>query len=321
MNLVKKIIHFSNRIYRKVTRHTDSLISVITSLLYGTNITELLPQAKLANISHAISCDKPLPNVVKADKKILILTPVKNAMHALDDYFKALEALTYPKKLIDIAFLESDSRDNSYGYLEQKMPELKKKYHSCYLEKHDFHFHPKLPRWDSKIQKERRINIAKARNILIQKSLKPQHDYVCFIDSDLIKIPSNLLETLIGLNVAIAHPNCVRPDGSVFDLNAFVYVRTAKKDWKRYIKDSLLVPPVRYGRLYLDQLEHFSMVPLDSVGATVLMIKSEVLRAGVDFPETPFHFHLETEGFAFKAREYNFECWGLPNLKTTHSQH
>ena len=42
---------------------------------------------------------------------VLILTPAKNAGPFLQTYFAALAKLSYPRELISLGFLESDSRD------------------------------------------------------------------------------------------------------------------------------------------------------------------------------------------------------------------
>jgi hypothetical protein len=41
----------------------------------------------------------------------------------------------------------------------------------------------------------------------------------------------------------------------------------------------------------------------------------------VVFPETPYKYHLETEGFGLMARERGFSVVGMPNLKVVHPRH
>jgi len=42
------------------------------------------------------------------------------------------------------------------------------------------------------------------------------------------------------------------------------------------------------GRTYLTDLTYFNLVPLDCVGATALLIRSEVFKQGGYFPEEPY---------------------------------
>ncbi|MBI2486507.1 MAG: hypothetical protein HYW01_06045 [Deltaproteobacteria bacterium] len=72
--------------------------------------------------------------------KVLILTPVKDAEGFLDAYFELIYGLTYPHDLISIGILESNSSDNTYFKLKEKLPELKKNFKSATLWNKDFGF-------------------------------------------------------------------------------------------------------------------------------------------------------------------------------------
>jgi len=52
---------------------------------------------------------------MRGEGYVLILTPLKNASRFLETYFSALSKLSYPRGLISLGFLESDSRDDTYG--------------------------------------------------------------------------------------------------------------------------------------------------------------------------------------------------------------
>ncbi len=54
---------------------------------------------------------------MEREDRVLILTPVKDAEGYLDGYFESLCRLTYPHRLISVAFLESDSVDDTYPRL------------------------------------------------------------------------------------------------------------------------------------------------------------------------------------------------------------
>jgi hypothetical protein len=46
---------------------------------------------------------------------VIVLTPVKDATPFLDRYFELLARLDYPRELLTIGILESDSRDGYAG--------------------------------------------------------------------------------------------------------------------------------------------------------------------------------------------------------------
>jgi len=71
---------------------------------------------------------------------VLILTPVKNASPFLETYFSALSKLSYPRELISLGFLESDSRDDTYERVKQRADELDPLYRRVGVWKRDFGF-------------------------------------------------------------------------------------------------------------------------------------------------------------------------------------
>ena len=76
------------------------------------------------------------------------------------------------------------------------------------------------------------------------------------------------------------------------------------------------------------------VVPLDSVGGTMLLIRADVHRDGLIFPPflygkrnpliradnflAPGEGEIETEGLGVMARDMGYECWGMPNLEILH---
>lgn len=60
-----------------------------------------------------------------AKPRILILTPFRNEAHSISLYLKSLVGVKYPKKLIDVFWLENDSSDKTLRMLKKarsKMP-------------------------------------------------------------------------------------------------------------------------------------------------------------------------------------------------------
>ena len=251
--------------------------------------------------------------------RILIATPMKNAGKQIDQYRALIEALDYPKELIDIAILFSDSTDDTEEKLQVLEDAWTGVFHSVVVERLDFDFHLESDRWESSIQLQRRGILAKCRNRLADK-LAEAHEYCFFVDVDLSEIPSSILQEMMATREDVVMANCLDEKGKPFDLNAFFYEQypTFSYLYRYARKDGLLQPPIGYPRIYLTDLEYLNIVPLDSVGGTALLIKSQVLREGVHFPETPYKYHIETEGFGLMAREKGFSVVGMPNLKVIH---
>ncbi len=272
---------------------------------------------------------------MKDEIKILILTPVKDAEKILDIYFANLSKLQFPHKNISLGFLESDSRDNTYSMLKEKLPELEKDFRKVGLWKKDFGFQISkgTPRWASKIQYQRRAVLARSRNNLLFRALDDE-DWVLWLDVDVIEYQADIIQHLLATGKEIVHPNCVLEyGGRSYDQNAW-------RDRKKY---------------HLDDLRgEGDLVRLHSVGGTMLLVKSELHRDGLIFP--PFLYgrkskliprtnfflankkdmviesgkiiqkfingeyqgEMETEGFGIMAYDMGYECWGMPNLEIRH---
>ena len=244
--------------------------------------------------------------------KILILTPVKNAEAFLEKYFQQLFQLTYPARQISIGFLESDSIDQTFAVLENKLPALQERFRRASLWRKDFSYHipAGVPRYANEIQISRRITLAKSRNHLLFRALEDE-DWVLWLDSDVIEYPSDVIQTLLATGKDIVHPNCVLEyNGKSFDRNA----------WRDHAK------------LHLDDLRKAGdLVELDSVGGTMLFIKADVHRDGLIFPPFPYGLknpkirknnywqgEIETEGLGIMASDMKVQCWGMPFLEIKH---
>jgi glycosyltransferase involved in cell wall biosynthesis len=287
---------------------------------------------------------------MEAKDKLLILTPVKNAEHLLDNYFLSLSRLTYSHRLISLALLESDSSDNTYPNLVQRLQASNKDFRSASIWKKDFGFRlpAGTPRWASHIQKERRAVLAKSRNHLLLRALDDE-DWVLWLDVDVVEYPPDIIERLLATGKEIVQPHCVvEYGGRSFDLNAW--------------RDK--------GRYHLDDLRaEGELVRLDAVGGTMLLIKADIHRDGLFFPHFPygqknplirgvglqlmtkeivsllfrekntsrvlrgitwkklsdkmfakrFAAEIETEGLGIMAHDMGHECWGMPNLEIRHT--
>ncbi|MDQ7783786.1 MAG: hypothetical protein RDU20_12965 [Desulfomonilaceae bacterium] len=264
--------------------------------------------------------------------KVLILTPLKDAENHLAVYFQLLLDLTYPRSLISIGFLESDSRDNTFTESKRLLESLGSEFRSTRLWKKDFGFviPPGASRWATEIQIERRAVLARSRNHLLFRALTDE-DWVLWIDVDLVGYPPDIIERLLKTGKDIVHPHCVREsDRKTFDLNA----------WSER------------GTRHMEELrQEGDLVRLHAVGGSMLFVRADLHRDGLIFP--PFLFgtrsplirsrnhlstkadivkryslmdilrrrfqgEIETEGFGIMAYEMGHECWGMPNLEVLH---
>jgi hypothetical protein len=244
--------------------------------------------------------------------RVLILTPVKDAAGHLDTYLKGLFSLTYPRPLLSIALLESDSVDGTYELLAQRMAELNGTFRRAAVYRKDFGYPSptNYPRYAPHLQLKRRSVLAKSRNHLLFHALDDE-DWVLWLDVDVVEYPPDIIERLLATGKDIVHPNCVcEYGGRSFDTNA----------WRDH------------GALHLDDLRsEGEVVPLDSVGGTMLLVRADVHRDGLIFPCFPYGVHnprirtnnlwtgeIETEGLAIMAYDLGVQCWGLPNLEIKH---
>jgi hypothetical protein len=243
---------------------------------------------------------------------LLILTPVKDASDHLDTYLKGLASLTYPRHLISVAFLEGDSVDGTHELLAQRIEELETTFRRAKLYKKDFGYPSptNYPRYAPHLQLKRRTVLAKSRNHLLFRALDDE-DWVLWLDVDVIEYPPDIIERLLATGKDIVQPHCVcEYGGRSFDTNA----------WRDH------------GKLHLDDLRsEGDVVPLDSVGGTMLLVRADVHRDGLVFPSFPYGVQnprirtdnlwigeIETEGFGIMAQDLGVQCWGLPNLEIKH---
>jgi len=250
----------------------------------------------------------------EAMPRVLVLTPVKDAIRYLERYFALLGRLSFPAANLSLGMLESDSQDGTFAAIEQRLPDLAQRYRRAQLWKKDFGFHipASVPRWTAGLQIPRRAILAKSRNHLLMHALADE-DWVLWIDVDVYDYPADILERLLAYGKEILQPHCVlSPGGKTFDLNA----------WGQD------------GR-HMSELRGSELVRLNSVGGTMLLVHADRHRDGLIFP--PFFYgresstirrnhplfgnaagEIETEGLGIMAHDMGLQCWGLPGLEIIH---
>ena len=164
----------------------------------------------------------PIKSTTKAvanEERILILTPLKDAAPYLSKFFELIADLTYPHHLIDLAFLVSDSTDDTLAVLASELDRIQGRpdkipFRSATIVEKDFGF--SLPqsvedRHSFEAQGPRRKAMGRARNYLLSVSLKPEHSWVYWRDVDIIDSPQKILEDLIAHNRDILVPSTEYP--------------------------------------------------------------------------------------------------------------
>lgn len=281
------------------------------------------PAKTLAGIERSILRNARAPEAER--DAMLVLLPVRDAAEDLPRCFELLRALDHKRDRLHVWFGHGDSRDASGPLIQDFLATHGHEFASAGLVNTDRNA-PLLDRrrrWDPKLQRKRRAGIARARNDLLRQTLKPHHDWVLWIDADVIDYPPDIAARLIAAGERIVVPNCVLdPGGPSFDLNSFLSTATPSRvELYRHIRNGLLQPPTYWAyRRHLHGLRYLDRVPLNGVGGTMLLVHADCHRAGLQFPEFPYRHLIETEAFGQMARDAGITPIGLPNLEIRHAR-
>jgi hypothetical protein len=158
---------------------------------------------------------KSTTNAVSNEERILILTPLRDAASYLPKYFDLLVDLTYPHHLIDLAFLVSDSTDDTLAVLSSELDRIQRQtdgvaFNDVLIIEKDFGVTASQDvddRHAFPFQAPRRKAMARARNYLLTAALKPEHSWVYWRDSDIVESPASILEDFISHNKDIIVPS------------------------------------------------------------------------------------------------------------------
>jgi Anp1/Glycosyltransferase sugar-binding region containing DXD motif len=267
------------------------------------------------------SIDRAAVDTERSKKgRVLVAVPARDAAESIDSLFERILALRYPRDDLSLAFLEGDSGDDTLNRVNAFARLHGSGFRRIQVIKRDFGVKTPTPRWAPAMQRSRRSHIARVRNELIRQALQDE-DWVLWVDSDIVGFTDDILTTLLSTGARIVHPNTVRiPGGASMDLNAWTMERQVSWQVAAYwIKDGLYQPPVGFQRLYLSDMRYRDVVALHSVGGTMLLVDADLHRAGLLFPENPYRFLIETEGFAMAACDIGIFPVGLPNVEVIHS--
>lgn len=280
-------------------------------------------------------------------ERLLICMPLRNAEPVLDLMFSHLHNMTYPHNLIDLAFLVSDSTDDTYNTLMQASTDIQtgaaegwdasNRFNRIDIYKHDFGAtigQGVDARHGVAVQAERRKLMGRARNWLLLSALKPHHSWVYWRDADIETSPATIVEDLMQFDQDVIVPNVWRPLPSwlggqqPYDLNSWQESDAALSLAETLEEDDVIVegyaeyPTWRVHLAYLRNSDGDGnmneMMSLDGIGGVSILSKAKVFRAGATFPGFAFLSHAETEGFGKMCRRLGFSVSGLTQYTVWH---
>ncbi|KAK4151351.1 glycosyltransferase [Chaetomidium leptoderma] len=276
------------------------------------------------------------------EERILVCVPLRDAETHLPMFFAHLKNLTYPHHLIDMAFLVSDSKDNTLGVLTKSMEDIQAwdddamHFGEISIIEKDFGQvvnQDVESRHGFAAQAGRRKLMARARNWLLSAALRPYHSWVYWRDVDVETAPFTILEDLMRHNKDVIVPNVWRPlpewlgGEQPYDLNSWQESDTALLLADTLDEDAVIVEGYAEYATYRPHLAYLRdpygdpdvEMELDGVGGVSILAKAKVFRYGVHFPAFSFEKHAETEGFGKMARKMDFSVIGLPHYTIWHA--
>lgn len=277
-------------------------------------------------------------------ERVLILTPLRDASMHIDKHFELISLLTYPHRLIDLAFLVGDSTDETLAVLSKEVERVQKNeeiaFHSILIVEKDMgvtHSQDVEDRHSFKAQGPRRMAMGRARNYLLSAALKPEHSWVYWRDVDIVDSPKTIIEDFVAHDKDILVPNIwfhrykdqngklVDIEGR-FDYNSWQETDDSRKALANLPKDMVVAEgykEIKTYRKYMAKMGDWRKnkdeeIELDGVGGVNIIAKADVHRSGINFPCYPFENQAETEGFAKMAKRAGYGVFGLPNYVVWH---
>jgi hypothetical protein len=149
---------------------------------------------------------------------------------------------------------------------------------------------------------------AAARNLLIERFLKPEHTHVLWLDVDLVIVPEDLIEKLAAItteNIVAPHPyvETLNPrkgpsfhnGGWFYDTGAFVQGGVGRDMWKPGLP---------------------GLQQMDSVGCCYL-VPAETYRQGCRYD--PVGNEIEHLSFCRQARGLGYTIWATEDVTVEHA--
>jgi len=306
---------------------------VCMRLLYGRRPEPVLT-ANAPVQSDAECRASPAARPLDMQANVLIATPLKNAARFLPGFLFALRKLTYPKHLLSLALLISDSSDDTKLVAERAAHSMLG-FRDVNIFEEDFNYEAPVDRHALDVQTFRRAVLAKSRNELIRNALRSDTFAVLWLDVDIVRFPATLVQDMLALGQPIVVPHILIGD-TTYDKNswrenypeeAFTKTGLPKVSFEGYQRYDELAASTGF-RDHMDVLRAAALamgardrqyaVRLHGVGAGVLLVEARVHRGGVLFSEEPYKHRLESEGFGLQAADRGFPVCGLPLYEVSH---
>lgn len=195
---------------------------------------------------------KSTPRAMQNEERVLILTPLRDAAPYINQHFDLLSQLTYPHHLIDLAFLISDTTDDTLAVLSKELERVQKNeavaFRSTMIVEKDLGVETSQDveyRHSFAAQGPRRKTMGRARNYLLSAALKPEHSWVYWRDVDIVDSPKKIIEDMVAHDRDILVPNIWfhryrEKDGKMVDIEGrFDYNSWVESDTGRKLSASL----------------------------------------------------------------------------------
>lgn len=277
----------------------------------------------------------------KKNERVLFLVPLRDAEQHLEMFFGHMKNLTYPHNLIDLAFLVSDSKDNTLGALKDHLTQIQESKDSSQrfgtIEIFEKDFGQAIgqgfsDRHGFEAQGPRRKLMARARNWLLSVALRPDHSWVYWRDADVETVPATILEDLMSHDKDVIVPNVWRPlpdwlgNEQPYDLNSWQESETSLQLADQLHEDAVIVEGYAEYATWRPHLAYLRdpygdptvEMELDGIGGVSILAKATVFRRGAHFPAFSFEKHAETEGFGKMCRRMGYSVIGLPHYTIWH---
>ncbi|KAG0092999.1 hypothetical protein BGZ93_007272 [Podila epicladia] len=280
----------------------------------------------------------PSAQPVPEKQNVLVLTLVRDRKswgqgRKVSDFMNIVQGFDYPMANMNIGILASDKKEFNaiVNYIKQMSGDMTNFFPQIrvILREMDTGSISREERKADNAQRDRRRLIARLRNYLLYSTLRDE-DSVLWIDSDMVMVPNKLLQRMIdsGKDV-LTTATRYGPNGPFIDLNAWVGERIKPNADQQAVieKGGIFVPQPKSVKYTHELDEEFG--ELDSVGGTVLFVRSEVHREGAAFTTNYVigagwkyegYDGIESEGLCYVAGFLGYKCWGMPYDIAEHSE-
>lgn len=315
----------------------STVLSILpTSKPYAPNVKNI-PGVEFYDLNNYVGHE----NGWQQNDRILFCVPLRDAAQHLPMFFSHMSKMTYPHNLVDLAFLVSDSSDDTMRVLlsnlqtAQSQLDKSKRFGNIEIFEKDFGQvigQSFSDRHGFAAQGPRRKLMGRARNWLGSVAIKPYHSWVYWRDVDIETAPRTIMEDLMHHDKDIIVPNVWRPLpdwlGNIqpYDLNSWQESEGGLQLANQLAEDAVIVegyPEYATWRSHLAYMRDPNGNPedemeLDGLGGVSILSKAKVFRSGSHFPAFSFEKHAETEAFGKLSRRMGFTVIGLPHYVVWH---